>query len=290
MDEKQKETIEKSMDSLIDEFFVDSAPEKKAEESSEESVEKGKNTLAEGGYLYPAEKRTTQSSLMKEGSDAGPAKETADEGEQPKKAKKDKEGDGGRPKDVQDVPDTDEDGKRAKGYDHIQQENKKTPDISPKGTMVKSLSEEEYAEYQALKKAKEEEEKEEALKKAREEQSDLIKSAVSEATSGLKSENEELRKSLQETQDLIKAMASKPQRRKSVDNIQAIEKSFGEGAEGEGEKKPEHFSKSEMMDCAEELVKSGKLTVEQAIELDDTGYIFDNNARTVLESELRKKK
>lgn len=265
MNEDKKEVIEKSTDSLIDEFFMDITPE------SEEPVEKA------------------ESKLMPNGSDAGPSKETADEGEQPKKAKSEKEGERGRPKEVSDVPQTDNDGNRAKGYDHIQQENKKTPEISPKGTMVKSEDTVEISkeDYEFLQKAKESQ-KEEELKKAREEQADLIKSAVSEVMSGMRAENDELKKSLEEQANLIKSIANRPQRRKSVDNIQALEKAF-ESEEDANTPKQESFSKSEMMDVAEELVKAGQLTVEQAIELDDTGYIFDPNARKVLENALRKK-
>ena len=125
-------------------------------------------------------------------------------------------------------------------------------------------------------------------KKAREEQAYLIKSAVSEVMSGMRAENDELKKSLEEQANLIKSIANRPQRRKSVDNIQALEKAF-ESEEDANTPKQESFSKSEMMDVAEELVKAGQLTVEQAIELDDTGYIFDPNARKVLENALRKK-
>jgi len=285
--------LKKSIDAKIDELFATEAEPVEAPESSGESVEKAA-PVYEGGK---------KSSLMKDGSDAGPGKQTADEGEKPKKAKQEKEGENGRPKEVQDVPNSDEDGSRAKGYDHIQKEQKKTPEISANGAMVKSETEakaEDKVEvskedYEILQKAKADSIKaikDEELKKVEEKQSDLIKSAVAEATKASQAENEELRKSLQETQELVKAIASKPQRRKSVDNIHAMEKSFGGAEQEELQKaKANEFTMEDMQDAADELVKSQTpgFNIEHAIELDDSGSIQDPQARKLLEKQLRKK-
>lgn len=196
----------------------------------------------------------------------------------------------GRPKQISDVPDTDMDGKREGDYDasisnkQKEEENPEKDQVKEKNQVKKALSEEEYAEYMELKKAKEESAKEEALKKAREEQRDLIKSAIAEATAEIRKENEELKKSLTEQSEMIKAMANKPVRRKSIDNVAALEKSQAEDS------KPETFSKSEMLDKAEELFKSGALKADHVIELENTGFIYDPTARATLEKALKGQK
>lgn len=276
----KNESLEKAIDAKIDAFFAAETEESTpAPAAAEEAVEKAADVMTD---LIGKPK---QSSLMKDGSDAGPAQTKADE-VKAAKPKDEKEGENGRPKEVQDVPNTDEDGSRAKGYDHIQAANSKTPETSPKGTFVKSdkieVSKEDYELLQKAKKAQQEEE----LRKARQEQTDLIKSAVKEATKSITDENAALKKSLEETQALVKAFAKKPQAQKSISSVQALEKSFDQTG---GQPVQKSFSKSEMLDVAEELVKSKQLTVEQAIELEDTGYIFDPSARGVFEAAMRKR-
>lgn len=209
----------------------------------------------------------------------------------------------GRPNQISDVPSTDLDGKREGEYDgsiaskQKEDEPKETDQVKmggqdkgeqkkDTGPMMKSISEAEYAEFQAMKKAQAEKQKEEVLRKAKEEQKDLIKSAVKEVTAGIVKENTELKKSLAETQELVKAMAERPQRRKSIDGLQALEKSQSE------EQGPTSFSKSEMLDVAEELVmkKSMDFRDEHLIELENTGFIFDKRARETLENALKNKK
>lgn len=220
------------------------------------------------------------------------------------KAQKDEDRNAGRPKQISDVPQSDMDGKREGEYDSSiaakQKEDEpsetdqvKTSDQTKgsqkteKPPMMKSLTEEEYAEYQAFKKAQETKQKEEVLRKTRDEQKDLIKAVIKEATSTISKENEELRKSLAETQELVKAMAERPQRRKSIDGIQALEKS-----QRDEEKQESSFSKSEMLDAAEELVmkKSTDFRDDHLIELENTGFIFDATARAALEKHLKSKK
>lgn len=263
------EELQKSIDDAIDALFTE-AP-------ATEAVEKSKSVMDE---IVGVPK---QSGDMKSGSDAGPADTKADEVKAPK-AKKEKDGENGRPKQVSDVPDSDEDGSRAKGYESVQS-TQATPEGSGKGTIAKSfeVSEEDFELLQKAKKARETA----TLRKAQEQQATLIKSAVVEATQSIKDENAALKKSLEETQALVKSIARKPQAAKAVTNIAALEKSFGAG--GEPTKEARSFSKSEMLDVAEELVKSRQLSVEQVIELEDTGYIFDAGARTRLEGALKKR-
>ena len=240
---------------------------------------------------------------------------TADEAvNQAPKGQKDEARDAGRPAQISEVPQIDTDGKRAGKYDddiaqaHGAEENeeaKKQADAkrsdqtmgrqeaggAPAG-MAKSISESEYAEFQAFKKAQATKAQEEVLRKAQEQNRDLIKSAVKEATSAISKENEELRKSLKETNELVKAMAERPQRRKSIDGLQALEKSQSEQpAAG----RSEAFTKSEMLDVAEELVaksaasKDMTFQLDHLIELENTGFIFDKRARAALEDALKRK-
>lgn len=254
------EDLNKSIDSLIDQLFTES-----------ETVEKA--------------------DMIK---DDKPQSETADEAKAkiPTAQDDDKRG-AGRPKQISDVPKVDTDGKRAKDYDDDITESKKDSDgktseqdqVKPSSEMVKkSLSVEEFEEYQELKKAQLKIIEAEALKKARDEQVDLIKSAVSQAVSKITEENAELRKSLSEQSELIKAMANKPQRAKAVTNMAALEKSSSAP-------KGNSLSKSDLLDVAEELVKSsrGTFTVEHAIELENNGFIYDAEARSLLEREIKRR-
>jgi len=260
------EDINKSLDLLIDELFIE---DEETQKVSEEPVEK---------------------SMVK---DMKQSKETADEAvAQAPKAEDDKKRNAGRPEQISDVPKTDEDGKRSGDYDSdIAKKNedakkKEDDQVKPSSEMVKkaAFSDEEYKEYQELKKAKEDSEKEEALKKARAEQSDLIKSAVLEATSEIRKENEELKKSLSEQIELIKSIANKPQKAKAITNLNAVEKFQKSDAQSN------FFSKKDVLDIAEELVKSKKLSMENVIELENSGYIYDEEARRVLEAEIKKRK
>lgn len=250
------ETLTKSIDSLIDELFAE-----------DEKVAK---------------------SMIK---DANPAKETADEAvKQAPKAEKDEARGEGRPEQISDVPQTDTDGARSGEYDgkiaKKNEETKKKEDtqVEVPEQMKKAVSEQEWAEYQALKKAKQAAEETETLQKARKEQTDLIKAAVSEAVTSIKSENEELRKSIKEQNDLIKAMANKPQPRKAVTSMQAVEKEDFKKSHGSSS-----LSKAELLDVAEELMKSKKLSMENVIELENTGFIYDAEARHTLETAVKRR-
>lgn len=224
----------------------------------------------------------------------------------------------GRPKDDHDVPDTDEDGNKAKGYEAVQSDQAEVePDeakkqahavtqISKEGHMgekasmkdprlSKSVSNEEYAEFEAFKKSKAEEEKKakekakkEEMKKSEDlrkaEQENLIKASVEAALAPLKRENEQLRKSFEEQGSLLKAMAGQPRQSKSVTHIEVLEKAQAPQAKFQGQS--ESFSKSELLDAAEELFQKGKLPVEAAIELDNTGTILNPSHRRMVEELL----
>ena len=224
----------------------------------------------------------------------------------------------GRPKAISDVPKTDEDGKRDGTYDasiaaaigEIENEEAKKQAKSIDQTtsagrmgegpkmkdprLTKSVTEEEYAEFQAFKKAKEEEaikaeelrkseeiKKSEDLKKA--ELENLVKSAVAAAVEPVKKENETLKKSLAESATLIKAMAGQPQRSKSVTGIEALEKSQPEHSG------PQEFTKSEKLDAAERLVMKKALPVDAVVELENTGTVYRRDWQQAIEAELQKK-
>jgi hypothetical protein len=246
------EELNKSIDTLIDELFVDSVAK----------------------------------SMIK---DANPAKETSDEVvKMAPKAEKDEARGAGRPKQISEIPQVDVDGKRSGEYDDSiaekQEDAKKKEDsqVSPAEIMKKSISDSEYQEYQELKKAKVAKETAEILQKARQEQSDLIKSAVSEAISAVKAENESLRKSMQEQSDLIKAIANKPQQSKAITNVAAVEKF-------QKSQTSNTLSKAEILDVAEELVKSKELDMTSVIELENTGFIYDAEARGILERGIKRR-
>lgn len=247
--------LNKAIDSLIDDLFADNSMSK--------------------------------SNMIK---DQKPQKETADESvnEAPKSESDEARG-AGRPKQINDVPKVDTDGKRAKKYDadiaeaHGSEENKEVSQVKVPELMKKAISDVQFAEYQELKKARAESEKEEVLKKARQENSDLIKSAVKEATYAARQENAELRKSLEEQGELIKSIANRPQKSKAItSNIQAVEKFEKSSSNSK-------MSKSDLLDVAEELVKSKQLTMEHAIELENTGFIYDAEARGILERAAKRR-
>lgn len=223
----------------------------------------------------------------------------------------------GRPKQISDVPSTDEDGKRDGQYDssiasvQSEEENPEAKAQSKSidqttGTgrlsqapsmkdprLTKSVSEEEYAEYQALKKAKsdadakaeelrksEEIKKSEDLKKA--EMENLVKSAVAAAIEPLKRENQELKTTITKSETLLKAMAGQPQRAKSITGIEALEKSEREDS---GQKE---YSRAEKLDAAERLVMKKSLPMEAVVELENTGTVFRKDWQQAIEAELQK--
>lgn len=293
MSEKQitpSEELTKSIDALLDEVFSDEV----------KSVEKSIDI-------------------------AGDAKTTADAAlSKVPGSQKDEARGAGRPKQISDVPQTDMDGKRDSQYDaaiaqaHGAEENEeakkqakaidqcsseghsaggsKAPKMAPfKKSDGSDLTEADFRAFEAFQKAQAdqaEKAKEEELKKAelknKQDQEALIKSAVDAAvgaaTAKLAKENEELRKSASETNSLIKAMASQPQRAKSITGIEALEK--GQSPE---EKGPESFSKSEVLDAAFELAKSGKIADTIVSEIEMTGRVADPKARAAIEKFLEGK-
>lgn len=249
---------------------------------------------------------------------AGDAKTTADAAiASAPKMQDDASRGAGRPKQISDVPENDEDGKRDGEYDGSiasAQGEEENPEAKKQSRSIdqttsvgrmggepkmkdprlsKSISEEEYAEFEAFKKAKaqeaakaEELKKSEEIKKSEElrkaELENLVKSAVASAIAPLQKENQELKKSLTESEVLIKAMASQPQRSKSVTGIEALEKSNPESTG------PQEFTKADKLDAAERLVMKKALPLEAVVELENTGTVYNKEWRQAIETELQK--
>lgn len=220
---------------------------------------------------------------------------------------------GGRPEQISDVPDTDEDGKRAKEYaasiakDQAAEAN---PEAAKQAKVVDQqssagrlgekpsmkdprLSKSDYEELEAFRKSKadaeskaedlrksEELKKSEDLKKA--ELQNLVKAAITEAIQPLQRENQELKKSLGQSEVLIKAMAGQPQRSKSVTGIEALEKSTPDSQGGQ------EFTKADKLDAAERLVMKKSLPTEAVVELSSTGTVYNPQWRAMIEAELMK--
>jgi hypothetical protein len=245
---------------------------------------------------------------------AGASKTTADAAiASAPKAQDDKSRGAGRPKEISDVPNVDEDGKRDGQYDasiasaQAEDENeeakkqaKSIDQTTSAGRMGEAkkmtdprLTKSEAEELAEFRKAKADQEaqaeqlrkseeikKSEDLKKA--ELETLAKSAVAAAIEPVKKENETLKKSLAESATLIKAMAGQPQRSKSVTGIDALEKSTPEG-QGQTE-----FTKSEKLDAAERLAMKKSIPMDAVIELENTGTVFNPQHRALIEAELQK--
>jgi hypothetical protein len=220
----------------------------------------------------------------------------------------------GRPKQISDVPKNDEDGKRDgqydasiaanQGEDENPEAKKQSKSVDQKSSagrlgegtkmkdprLSKSITDEEWTEFEAFKKAqaeKAEESKKEELKKAEDlkkaELETLVKSAIEQALEPVKKENNELKKSLNESQALIKAMAGQPQRSKSVTGIEALEKSLPENSG------PQEFTKSEKLDAAEALVMRKALPIDAVVELENTGTVYNKDWQRLIEKELEKR-
>jgi len=266
------EKLVKSIDEMIDQLFA----EEKKDVEIEKSIDIAKDSETKADAVV---------------------------GKAPKGQKDEKRG-AGRPKEISDVPETDEDGKRAKDYDAAISEKAKEEDQSEAGQVKESnqikakggndakkpkvapfrkdLSEEEFAEYETLKKAREEANAKELRKAEEVKQEELIKSIIEKTASKYESKIEALEKSLNESQVILKAMANKPVTAKSITNIEALEKSQAP------DDKPETFTKSEMLDAAEKLFFKGEITDENVTELENNGYIYDEEARAKLENFLTK--
>lgn len=270
--------LNKSIDAFIDDLFS-------------EPVKKGENF-----EVAPAAKTTADAAIA-----AAPAmQDDASRG-------------AGRPKQISDVPKNDQDGKRDGTYDatiaqaisEVENEEAKKQARSIDQTtsagrmgegpkmkdprLSKTLTDTEYAEFEAFKKSKADEvekAKADELKKAddlkKAELENLIKAQVAEAIKPVVAENETLKKSLKESEALIKAMAGQPQRAKSVTGIDALEKSLPENTG------PEVFTKSDMLDAAERLALKKAIPMDAVIELSSTGTVYNPAYRQAIEQELQK--
>lgn len=279
------EELNKSIDTMIDELFA-------------EPVVKGENFEVANASKTTADAAIAAAPKMQDDAARG----------------------AGRPKQISDVPSNDQDGKRDGQYDasiaagqgeeenpEAKAQSKSIDQTSGQGRLAaapamkdprltKSLTEEEFAEYQSLKKAKsdaeaeavknEEIRKSEELKKSEDmkkaELQDLVKSAVASAIAPVQKENADLRKSLEKSEALIKAMAGQPQRAKSITGIEALEKSQREDSG------PKVFTRQEMLNAAESLVMKKSLPMEAVIELENTGTVFRKDWQQAIDAELQK--
>lgn len=284
MNTKNMQDLNKSIDSLIEDFFS-------------EPVSKAGDAL----------------------NIAGDAKTTADAAvASAPKMQDDASRGAGRPNQISDVPSNDQDGKRDGSYDasiaakQAEAENEEAKRVksidqtTSAGRMggenpsmkdprlTKSITDEEYAEYQAFKKSKSEEvakaedlrksdeiKKSEDLKKA--ELENLVKSAIASAIIPLQKENQELKQTIDKSESLIKAMAGQPQRSKSITGIEALEKSSPDNSG------PQEFTKSEKLDAAERLVMRKALPMDAVIELENTSTVYNKQWQQLIEAELNRK-
>jgi hypothetical protein len=200
----------------------------------------------------------------------------------------------GRPKELVSIPEGGEEGKREGNYDSdISTENspsmeaskdeKKKEEVKQESPLI-GISKSEYAEYLSLKQEKEKLNKSETLEKALLDQSNLIKSMVNEAVSSFRKENEDLRKALNDQNEKLKAIASKPKASTTVVSMAALEKS------NTAPKSVSYFSKDELLDAAEALVKSGKLKPIHVVELENNGFIAETEYRAIFEQSLKGKR
>lgn len=278
-----KNDLNKSIDTLIEDLFAD-------------SVEKA----GENFEVANAAKTTADAAISAA----------------PKMQNDDSRG-AGRPKQISDVPENDEDGKRDGQYDgsiasnqgeeenpEAKKQSKSIDQTTSAGRMgegskmkdprlSKSITDEEYAEFLAFKKSQaeqatkaEELRKSEEIKKAEDlkkaEFESLVKSAVATALKPLQEENQELKKSVQKQEALVKAMAGQPQRPKSVTGIDSLEKSEYEGV---GNKE---FTRQDKLDAAERLVMKKSLPMEAVVELENTGTVYNKAWQQAIEAELQK--
>lgn len=269
-----REKLQKSVSDKVDEYFAkpESTPEDKPEDKPDEAVEKA---------------------VKKDPMNTGGSKGKADDGEQPKKPKDEEDGERGRPKDPSKMSSRDSQGDAKMEYDKDVASPAKKP--SHETTVAKSEKDEKEdsetreiskEDYEFLQKAKKKD-KEEQLQKMQKEQIDLMKSAMVDVIKPIEERLEKSEKENSELKELVKSISNKPRSRKSIANIQAIEKGFGANEDSET---PETFSKSEKIDAAEELFKKGHMRMEDVTEVEMTGTLEDPRKRALVEQQLSGKK
>lgn len=125
------------------------------------------------------------------------------------------------------------------------------------------------AKQETLQKAKQD--REEAFTKSVYE---IVDEKISSELDGLKNQLEDIKKSL-----------SKPNQRKSIDNLEAVNKSFHANEEKENKK----LSKSEILDIAEELAKSNQISINSVIEYESCNSISNRQDAVTLKKAIDKK-
>ena len=150
---------------------------------------------------------------------------------------------------------------------------------------VVSISEDEWNEYRSLKKSKLETSMDNLRKSFLEDdQKDILKSAITEATEDLKRENRELKKAFRRQRRMIKDYSEQPKPSKMITAVDNLGKSIVSD-----QPRQTNFTKSEKLDVAEALFKSGKLRDNHVIELENNGYIYDKKASKILNDELNRR-
>lgn len=212
----------------------------------------------------------------------------------------------GRPDQISDVPDKDQDGKRAGTYDADITENEgkedepeetnQSPSIdqnsgtgrikqTPKAPDMKPFKKGEdgmdhQANYERLLKAEQEQiEEAEALRKS-EQEAEVLQKAVTVALEPLQKAFDEVKAENEELKTLVKSIAKTPQQPRSVTNITTLEKG------GQPPVDPENFSKADKLNAAEECVMEKSIPMEAAIELENTGTIYNPEHRRIVEQKL----
>lgn len=285
-----KQEMTKAIDAKIDDLFTEEEPVEKATEKPEDDLEKGKSQMDE---LIGKEPKKSSAKLPL----SGDSKQTADEGESPKKAKNEEDGERGRPKDPSNMNKRDQYGDAKADYDDDYTAPAKKP--AHETTVAKSEEKPETVtlskeDFEVLKKAADAilaQSKQEKLEKVKEEQVDLIKSAVSDATKDIRDELKKSQEQNDELAKLVKSIGKRPRVQKSISNVGALEKGFVDesGSRSSGDQ-GEVFSKSEMVDAAEALVQDGQLRLDDAIELQSTGTLYNAESRAKVEAKLREKR
>ncbi|MCG3175413.1 MAG: hypothetical protein MOGMAGMI_00342 [Candidatus Omnitrophica bacterium] len=269
MSENNQEILLKSaIDALIEDLFAE-----------EEAVEKSLD-IAKDSVTTFEEAQTKAPSLKDDKQNPGRPKEIRATGNEKTEGSYDSEiAEKAREEDLEEI-DQVSDITQVEEKRKLKKEKAEAPKVAP---FKKSLTEEEFEEYQALKKAKEEASLEQLRKAELEKTEALIKSVIEKTSEKYKAEIEGLKKSLTEQENLLKAIASKPVKSQAITNLQALEKSQAVSS------KNDSFSKKELLDAAEELCKSKKLKDTSLIELENTGYIYDAEQRSILETYLKNK-
>jgi len=171
--------------------------------------------------------------------------------------------------------------------EELQPEEAKTQSnaSAPTTSMNKSISEEEYNEYQSLKAERIKLNQEQELEKSQKLMEQVVARAVEATAAKFQAENSDLKKSVEEMKQAFTNMASKPQARKSIESVVAIEKS-------QKKMEPTAYSRQEVLQAVEDLVLSKshpQFKIEHIAEMEQFGNLSDPSLRKDVENYLNRK-